>query len=104
MPCQLVEHDVIRAGLDSDLLRAETAHLEQPRRERGHVHAGRCKQMSEGASVGRPHMDELRRCAGDEVGNARVTDQPPTIRWSAVSAISLIRCEETNTVRPWLPR
>ena len=26
--------------------------------------------------------------------------RPTTIRWSAVNAISLIRCDETNTVRP----
>ena len=57
-------------------------------------------------SVGFTRADETRSCVSplamisDVLASASSLPWPMTMRWSAVSAISLIRWLETNTVRP----
>ena len=74
--------------------------------------ARRPRHVTSGPRRGRASCVGLRRADAHDVRRTPVAGtpstlvsaisrpRPMTIRWSAVSAISLIRCEETKTVRP----
>ena len=77
------------------LERAALAAVDRDARSPSSV-AQRC---SSGGARGRPWPRPARTNSSTLV-SAISRPRPITIRWSAVSAISLIRCDETKTVRP----
>ena len=66
-------------------------------------HRGRTAARRAGRRPGCVTRDAVLRRAGEQLGHGQVRDEPAlpmTTRWSAVSSISLMRCEERKTVRP----